>query len=122
MRWFRDNVGYSSWLALVAIAINIALSFGHVHVAGQASDRGLIAAVLGASDHGKAPGRSDDPQADYLCPICIASSAIANAIASSPPALPLQLNAMVVDRPIAPVRIAVTVPRAPFQPRGPPVS
>jgi hypothetical protein len=122
MRWFRDNVRHGAWLALVAIAINLALSFGHVHVAGQVSDRGLIAAALGVSDHGKAPGHSDDPQADYLCPICIASSAIANALASALPVLPLQLDATVVDRPIVPVRIAVTLPRAAFQSRGPPVS
>jgi hypothetical protein len=122
MRWFRDNIRHGSWLALVAIAINLALSFGHVHVAGQVSDRGVIAAVLGATDHGKAPGHSDDPQADYLCPICIASSAIANAMAASPPAIALQLTATVVDRTIPPVRIAVALPRAPFQSRGPPVS
>ena len=122
MRWFRDNVRHGSWLALVAIAINLALSFGHVHVAGQVSDRGLIAAVLGATDNGKAPGHSDDPQADYLCPICIASSAIANALASAPPAIPLQLDATVVDRPITLVRLALLQPRAPFQSRGPPVS
>jgi hypothetical protein len=122
MRWFRDNVRHGSWLALVAIAINLALSFGHVHVAGQVSDRGLIAAVLGVSDHGKAPGHSDDPQTDVLCPICIASNAIANAMAASPPVILLQLDATVVDRPITPVRLAVSQPRAPFQSRGPPVS
>ena len=83
---------------------------------------GAGAAVLGASDHGKAPGHTDDPQTDVLCPICIASSAIANAIAATPPAIPLQLTATVVDRPIAPVRLAVALPRAPFQSRGPPVS
>jgi Protein of unknown function (DUF2946) len=122
MRWFRDNVRHGSWLALFAIAINLALSFGHVHVAGQTSDHGLIATVLGVSDHGKAPGHSDDPQADYLCPICIASSAIANAMAAAPPVIPLQLDVTVVDRPITPVRLAVLLPRAPFQSRGPPVS
>ena len=122
MRWFRDNIRHGSWLALVAIAINLALSFGHVHVGGQVSDRGLIAAVLDATDHGKAPGHSDDPQADYLCPICIASGAIANAMAASPPVIPLQLTATVVDRTIPPVRLVIALPRAPFQPRGPPVS
>lgn len=122
MRWFRDNMRHGSWLALVAIAVNLVLSFGHVHVAGRASDRNLIVAALGASDHAKAPGHSDDPQADYLCPICIASSAIANALASAPPAIPLQLNATVVDRPTAPVRLAVSFPRAAFQSRGPPIS
>ena len=122
MRWIRDNVRHGSWLALVAIAINLALSFGHVHVAGRASDRNLVVAAIGASDRGNVPGHSDDPRADYLCPICIASSAIANAMAASPPAIALQLTATVVDRTIPPVRIAVALPRAPFQSRGPPVS
>ena len=122
MRWFRDNVRHGSWLALVAIAINLALSFGHIHVAGQVSDRGLIAAAFGATDHGKAPGHPDGPLGDDLCPICMASSAIANAIASAPPAIPLQLDATIVDRPIALVRLAVALPRAPFQSRGPPIS
>lgn len=120
MRWFRDNVRHGSWLALVAIAINLALSFGHIHVGGHVIDRGLIATIFGASDHGKAPGHSDDPQADYLCPICIASSAIANAMASAPPVILLQRTATVVERPITLVRIAVTQPRAAFQSRGPP--
>jgi Protein of unknown function (DUF2946) len=122
MRWFRDNVRHGSWLALVALAINFALSFGHVHVAGQVSERSAIVAAPGLSDNGKAPGHSDDPQADYLCPICIASSAIANAMASAPPVLPLQLDATAVDRTIELVRFVVALPRAPFQSRGPPVS
>jgi hypothetical protein len=122
MRWFRDNVRHGSWLALVAIAINLALSFGHIHaIGGRGSDR-VIAAVPGASDHGKAPGHHDGPLGDDLCPICIASSAIANALASVPPAIPLQLTVTVVDRSIAPVRLAVALQRAPFQSRGPPVS
>jgi Protein of unknown function (DUF2946) len=122
MRWFRDNVRHGSWLALVAIAINLALSFGHVHVAGQVSDRGLIVAAIGAPDHGKVPGHPDGPLGDDLCPICLAWSAIGNAMASAPPAIPLQLDAKLVDRPIAPVRLAVSLPRAAFQSRGPPVS
>ncbi len=122
MRWFRDNVRHGSWLALVAIVINLAISFGHVHVAGQVSDRGLIAAALGATDHGKAPAHPDSPFGDDLCPICIATSAIANGMAAAPPAIPLQLEAAVfVDRPIAVVRLAVSLSRAPFQSRGPPL-
>jgi hypothetical protein len=122
MRWFGDNVRHGSWLALVALAINFALSFGHVHVAGHASERGAIVAALGLSGQSKVPGHTDDGQADYLCPICIASSAIANGLASAPPVLPLQLEATTLDRTIEPVRFVVALPRAPFQSRGPPVS
>jgi hypothetical protein len=122
MRWFRDNLRHGSWLALVAIAINFALSFGHVHTVSSHGSERVIAAVRGATDHGKVPGHSDGPQGDDLCSICIASSAIANAMATSPPAIPLRLDATVVDRPIPPVRLAVALPRVAFHSRGPPVS
>jgi hypothetical protein len=123
MRWFRQKIRQGSWLALVALAINFVLSFGHIHVPGHHnSENGLIVAALGLSDHGKAQGQSDDGKSDYLCPICIATSAIANGLASAPPAIPLQLGETVVDRPIEAVRFVVALPRAPFQSRGPPIS
>jgi hypothetical protein len=31
MRWFRANVRVGSWCALVAMALQLALTFGHVH-------------------------------------------------------------------------------------------
>ena len=121
MRWFRDNIRHGSWLALMALAINIALSFGHTHaIAGQNAPHGRIVAALASSHQGPAQGHSD--VADYLCPICIAASAIANALASTPPVIPLPLSATVVNRTITLVRLAVALPRAPFQSRGPPVS
>jgi hypothetical protein len=127
MRWFRDNVRHGSWLALVALTINFALSFGHVHVAGRVSESNTILAALGLSDHDKAQGQSnnghsDSPQADDLCPICLATSAIANAMAAAPPVLPLQLAVITADRAIVPVRLVIAQPRAPFQSRGPPAS
>jgi hypothetical protein len=121
MRWFRDKVRHGAWLALLALAVNFALSFGHIHAAGRHNSEGLIVAALGLSDHGKAQGRSDH-EADYLCPICIATSAIGNALASAPPAIPLQLAVTVIDRPVEAVRLVLALPRAPFQSRGPPIS
>jgi hypothetical protein len=123
MRWFRDNVRHGAWFALFALAISLTLSFGHVHaIGGRSSEGGLIAAAFGLSGHGKAQGHSDDGQADDLCPICIVTGAIANALASAPPAILLQLKETVVERGIEPVRFMVALPRAPFQSRGPPLS
>src|SRR5262245_50003075 len=31
MRWFRANVRVGAWCALVAMALQLALTFGHVH-------------------------------------------------------------------------------------------
>ena len=122
MRWFRDNITQGSWLALIALAVNIALSFGHVHaIAGRNAPHGVIVAALASPDHGS-KGDPDDSKADYLCPICIAAGAMANAVAATPPAIPLQLAETTVDRTIVPVRLMVERPQAAFQSRGPPLS
>jgi hypothetical protein len=122
MRWVRDKVRHGSWLALFALVVNFALSFGHIHVAGHNPAEGLIVAVIGLSDHDKAPAHPSG-HADDLCPICIATSAIANGLASVPPAIAVQLTATVIDRrPVEPVRLVLVLPRAPFQSRAPPMS
>jgi hypothetical protein len=121
LRWFRDNIRHGSWLALIALAVNIALSFGHIHaIAGHNAPRGLVVAALTSSHQGPAQGHSGD--ADYLCPICIAAGAMANALAAAPPVISLQLTETAVDRTIAPVRIVLEQPRAAFQSRAPPAS
>lgn len=122
MRWFRDYVRDGAWLALVALVINVALSFGHVHaLSGQGGSRGLILAETASSDRGQSQGHTDEDRADYLCPICIATSVMANGLASSPPAaISLQLAETVVERAIEPGRVVLALPRAPFQSRAPP--
>jgi hypothetical protein len=90
MHWFRDNIKQGSWLALLALAINICLSFGHFHAsAGKhvAPDfSSLIAPVTYVSDEAK--GHAGGSQPDDLCPVCIAVSAIASGVASTPSTLP----------------------------------
>ena len=125
MRWFRDILRQGSWLALIALAINLGLSFGHVHaIDGRTSGRGIAAvpASIASLDDGQKQGNPDHSHADYLCPICMAATAMANALASTPPALPLELNKVTIDRTIVPVLALVEPPRAAFQPRGPPIS
>ena len=125
MRWFRDTRRQGSWLALIALAINLGLSFGHIHtIDGNVSGRGIAAtaASIAAPDDGQKQRHSDHDHADYLCPICIAATAMANALASTSPALPLEFNNVTIDRPIETVLARVEPPPAAFQPRGPPIS
>lgn len=126
MRWFRDNIGQGAWLALLALVINLGLSFGHVHAieAGR-TEHGLIALAaakpLANPHHGKTQGHPEDGQADYLCPICTAAAAMASPLAS-PPTLHIEFASVTIDREIEPV-VAVAEPRtAAFQSRGPPIS
>jgi Protein of unknown function (DUF2946) len=125
MRWFRDNGRQGSWLALIALAINLALSFGHFHASdGKVINAGLLAkvAAIATPESGSKPGHTNDGHADVLCPICVASAAMAHALASVPPALPVEFAVAVADPTIAP-DFAVIQPRwTAFQSRGPPLS
>ena len=124
MRWFRDAIRQGSWLALIALAINLGLSFGHFHAFdSQASGRGIAAlAASVASPDGQKPTNPDDSHADYLCPICMAAAAMANSLASAPPALSLEFADITIDRTIVSALVLVEPPRAAFQSRGPPIS
>jgi hypothetical protein len=125
MRWFRDTLRQGSWLALIALAINLGLSFGHFHaIDGKASGRGIasVAASIASLDDGQKQGNPHDGHADYLCPICMAATAMANAVGSTPPALPLELDTLTIDRTIVSALVLAEPPRAAFQPRGPPIS
>jgi Protein of unknown function (DUF2946) len=124
MRWFRDNIGQGAWLALLALVINLGLSFGHVHaIEAKRSGDGLIAQIAAAiSHHKQTPGHPNDGQPDYLCPICTAAAAMASPLASPPPVLPVKFAGVTVDRPIESILAVAWPPTAAFQSRAPPVS
>jgi hypothetical protein len=122
MRWFRDTLRQGAWLALIALAINLGLSFGHVHaIDGGVSGRGIAtAASIASPDHKQ--GHPDHDHADDLCPICMAATSMASALASAPPTLPSKFAHVTIDRTIEPVFALVEPPPAAFQSRGPPIS
>jgi hypothetical protein len=125
MRWFRDTIRQSTGLALIALALNLVLSFGHIHaIEGNASQHAIsaLAPSIALPDDGQRKGHSQDSHADYLCPICMAAGALAKALASAPPALPLEHGNFIVNRKIEHVLAAVERSRGAFQPRGPPIS
>ena len=125
MRWFRDTIRPSTWLALIALALNLGLSFGHFHaIDAKASGSGVtaVATSTASPDDGQKQGNSDDSHADYLCPICAATTLMASALAAIPPSLSLEFANVTVDRTIETALALVEPSRAAFQPRGPPNS
>lgn len=125
MRWFRDHIRRSAWLALVALAINLGLSFGHVHAVdarGFGHQPASQIAAIGLPDGGQVPPHHDGDQVDLLCPICMAAGAIAHALASTPPEVPLALACASIDLPIEAGSIIPQPPRAAYHSRGPPIS
>ena len=117
MNWFRSNIRHGSRLALFALAIQFALSFGHFHgISAQAAP-----AIQQASQ--QAPSNHDpDQQPTDACAIC-AVMALANAVLFATPPLLLLPQAveflyLTTDAEFIHLDSAHTA----FQSRAPPVS
>jgi hypothetical protein len=119
MKWFRSNIKRVSHVALFALAIQFALSFGHFHSAGAASTAQVVrslSAPLPASDQvpGEHPGD--------ICAICVVMAMANAALFATPPVVLLpQAIAFAYLAPDVDV-VRVNPARAGFQPRAPPIS
>jgi hypothetical protein len=136
MRWFRSNIKRGSRLALFALAIQFAFSFGHFHaVAAQAvqpdtapfelSHANGLAAASAVSESAQQPSPStpdSDQQQSDPCAIC-AVMALANAVLfATPPILllPQALEFLYLTTDAEFVHLNSV--RVAFQPRAPPTS
>ena len=83
MRWFRTNIRFGGRLALFALAVQIVLSFGHVH-AGKIAPAGLSRAPQWqAADGGPSrPGPHAD--ANDFCAICASIAMVASSVLPEP--------------------------------------
>jgi hypothetical protein len=94
MRWFRSRKRAGSYLALFALAFQLAVSFGHVHLERIAPPSvgasALAGAQIPAADF-NAPsnptGRED--LADDCCPICTLIHLAGALVPAEMPSLPL---------------------------------
>lgn len=122
MHWFRSRRWIGGSLALLALAIQLGVSFGHVH------ERGLLpgghgnasaSRLVGASP--QAPNKPVLPSDPDGCSICVIIAMAAALAIPVPPAVvhsPVQVAAWLQDR----AAIAAPSNRRPqFQARGPPV-
>jgi hypothetical protein len=119
MTWLRSNIRRVSHVALFALAIQFALSFGHFHgvVADAASVQVERSAPQPASDHDQGEHPGD------ICAICVVMAMANTALHATPPAAPvLPQTISFVYTPAAAEPVRVASARVAFQPRGPPVS
>jgi len=134
MTWFRKNIKTGSRLALFALAIQFALSFGHFHaVAAQAP---AIQAGLSQADPAhigtaaapeaaqtQVPSNPDtDQQSADCCAICAVLALAGNVLFATPPVLPLPQAAefLYLATDAGFVNLASGHPA--FQSRAPPIS
>jgi hypothetical protein len=122
MRWFRSRLHLGSRLALFALAVQLALSFGHVHLHNFVPDTTRSATL----DSGRvllserAPSHHPDGSFDADCPICALIQLVATSVPSVAPVLPLPTYPASTG-PQAPAELAsASSPHFLFQARAPP--
>ncbi|MGP9810652.1 hypothetical protein ACTZWT_03960 [Rhodopseudomonas sp. NSM] len=120
MGWVRAYIRSGARLALIALALQFALSFGHFH----GIDFPAPAIAQAASAIGP-----DSPDSDHhhnaaadLCAICAIVSMASTMLDAAPPALPLRLADPLHYRIAAVTAADPTQQPGGFQPRAPPAS
>jgi hypothetical protein len=110
-------------VALIALALQIALTFGHVHLRGLADGSHVAIAeqVRLAHTVPQAPTQhpSDD---DNYCAVCASIFLASSAFAPAPPQLPVPGNFQRVEHSLKSVRPLADSLRLAFRSRAPPVA
>lgn len=132
MNWFRRHIRTGSRLALMVLALQFAVAFGHAHpvhaqtVHAQTISAGVIADAVMA-EYGASQGPTDDhdqpqhPSTDG-CAICAVLAMTAAALAGASPILHLPDAVTLLHR-VTDAGFAHLDPsHAVFQPRAPPAS
>src|SRR5262249_30921414 len=122
MRWFRSNVRSGAWLALVAMALQLALTFGHLHlrVASAASAQLAAKAVVTLPDGSSLPTKPR--RVNEICAICpLTKMAAATALAAAVSLLLPAFFASTLFTPRVEHEPAASPPLH-FQARGPPIA
>jgi predicted lysophospholipase L1 biosynthesis ABC-type transport system permease subunit len=139
MKWLRSNIRHGTRLALFALAVQFALSFGHFHaVSAQTSTASQSAAAQVSPDRTsnllaadtasesaqrQSPSNHDsDQQSGDSCAICAVIALANTALFATPPVLLLpqavELLRLVTDTEFGHLNSASVA----FQPRAPPLS
>jgi hypothetical protein len=117
MKWLRSNIRHGTRLALLALAVQFVLSFGHVHgITAQA------APSIHSSQQLPAPGHDSDQHPDDYCAICAVIALASTALAATPPALPVPQAFELKPPPVGATVSRSRSMRAAFQSRAPPLS
>jgi hypothetical protein len=120
MRWFRTRRQFCGWVALLALALQLALSFGHVHGLDTES-RSAVASIAANSGAPQQPAGGQQSDDDY-CAICAVMTMLSGAQCATAPVTTTPA-ACVAAAPLAePARLHLIARHDSFQSRAPPIS
>ena len=121
MKWLRSNIKRVSHVALFALAIQLALSFGHFHGIGT-DPASATQNARSLSDPQPASDQGPGEHPGDICAICVVMAMADAALFATPPVVVLpQSVAFAYLTPDADL-IRVNAVRAGFEPRAPPIS
>jgi hypothetical protein len=133
MKWFRSNIKPGSRLALLALALQFALSFGHVHaiaapaaltIQAVAAQSDITPGITAADQSARQPASNDesDQERGGPCAICVVIAQASTVLFATAPLLLLpqafDLLYLVTDADFA--HLDSSYPA--FQSRAPPIS
>jgi hypothetical protein len=126
MGWVHRHKRRGALFALAALALQIAVSFGHVHVDGirPAAAHGAVATphkIVLAQASGQGPAQNGGDDDDY-CAICASNFLVSSSFVSEPPKLPVQLAFTRIVRFFSVARDVIAPRRVAFQSRAPPAA
>jgi len=122
MRWFRANRRVSGALALFALALQITLAFGHIHLRDFAGVPGVaVAQTLDSSN--KSSGHNDgDQSADHYCLVCATVNLTGMLVLPETVALPLPVISSDTEHWQTHVASTGRIAHAHFRARAPPLA
>jgi hypothetical protein len=120
MRWIRAKLRAGAGVALFALTVQIALSFGHIHL-GNVQHASAIAST-GTLPSGSTPTQHPLGDADDYCAICATIHLSATSFLTQPPQLPVPFLSRPVEHFDCVAVISFSPRRAPFQSRAPPLA
>jgi hypothetical protein len=126
MGWVHCHKRHGALLALAALALQIALAFGHVHLDGiiRAAPHAAIAGTHGvalAQSAPRMPAQNPSDDDDY-CAICASIFMVSSSFVSAPPKLPVPLGFERIEHSFS-AALGVFAPRRfAFQSRAPPAA
>lgn len=124
MKWVRAHIKHGSRLALLALAIQFVVSFGHFHGTSAQAEPAIAALSSAIGPAPSQPGSSqdNDQQPNDICAICAVMALASTALFASPPLLQLpqafEFLYLTTDAEFVHLNSA----RIAFQPRAPPAS
>lgn len=123
MRWVRNSRRFGSYLALVALALQLVLAFGHVHLEGIHRGFPAVTAAAGAQISQSAPAQHPGNGADDdYCAICASIYLATNSFLPQAPQLPAPPVAESIGHFSYAAAGIIAPRRAPFQSRAPPLA